>query len=200
MNEGLNRWELSNGASVFALAGFFWYGLSFGVVTVKWGWWAWGFSTVLQFGMTAGLRWVAMRLRRRSGFRRSDLKQGDPQQRKMMRRTAKAFLWVVVMQAVLVGGVVWRCVRTGTQDRVWPSIGLVVSLHFIALAYVFRVRAYAVVGLVGSFISLFALRGLSDTRWLLSYGGAMAALMWLTAWYIIYNADRITLARLQENK
>lgn len=200
MDERLTRWGLSNGASVLALAGFFWYGLSFGVITTKWGWWVWGFSTVLQFGTTAGLLWAAMRLRRRSGFKGSDLKLGTQQQLQMRRRTAKAFLWVVILQALLVGGAVWWCVRTGVQDRVWPSIGLIVNLHFIALARVFRVQAYFVLGLVGSLISLIALRGLTDTRWILSYGGGMAALMWLTAWYIIHNAERFALAGLQENK
>ena len=198
MNGRQVRFGLSGGASVLAIAGFFWFGVSFGVITTKWGWWAWGFSTTLQFGVSGSILWAAVRLRRRSGFTPGDLGRGDKQQQEVTQRVFRAFGWIVLVQTALIGSAIWWCVRAGTKDMIWSSIGLIVSVHFAPLARLFHVRAYYTTALAGTTISLLAFTGLTDIHRLAWFGGAMAAVMWLSAWYIIRNADQIADRAVQE--
>jgi hypothetical protein len=180
------RWGLSGGVIVFAIAGFFWFGVSFGVITTRLGWFAWGLSSAFQLGTVVAILWAALRLRRSSGFTRADLKQADDDQRAENRHIARAFGWTTLGQALLIASAVWWCVRAGLPDRVLPSIGLIVSLHFVPLA---RVTA-----LIGSLISLAAIAftGLNENLRLAFLGGGMTAVMWLTAGYILWNVDSIT--------
>ena len=198
MNDRQILWGLSDGASVLALAGFFWFGLSFGIITYKWAWWAWGFAMALQFGVCGSILRAAMRLRRRSKFTPSDLRRGDQRQREETRRILRAFAWLSLVQTVLIGLAVWWCLRSSTKEMIWPFIGLIVSAHFAPLARIFHVRTYYITALAGSVISLFALIRLTDIRDFLWFGGAMAAVMWLSAWYILRNADQITARAMQE--
>jgi hypothetical protein len=199
LNDRQFRWGLSGGASVLAIAGFFWFGASFGVMTTKWGWWAWGFSTALQSGVTGSILWAAVRLRRRSGFTPGDLGRGDQQQqRELTQRILRAFGWVILVQTVLIGSAIWWCVRAGAKDMIWPSIGLIVSVHFAPLARLFHVRAYYTTALAGTIVSLLAFAGLTDILRFAWFGGAMAAVMWLSAWHIIRNADAIAARAVQE--
>ena len=191
-------WGLSGGASVLAIAGFFWFGVSFGVITAKFGWWVWGLSTALQAGISAGIFWAASRLRRRSGFVPGDVGRNQ-RQRKVTQRILRAFGWIVGVQAVLIGSAVWGCVRIGAKDMIWPSIGLIVSVHFAPLARLFHVRAYYATALAGTVISLLAFTGLTDTGRFAWFGGAMAAVMWLSAGYIIRNADQIAARAVRED-
>ena len=191
-------WGLSGGASVLALAGFFWFGMSFGVITYKWGWWAWGFSIALQFGVSGSILRAAVRLRRRSEFTPSDLRRGDQSQREETQRIFRAFAWITLFQTVLIGLAVWWCLRSGAKEMIWPLIGLIVSAHFAPLARIFHVRAYYITALAGSIISLLALIKLTDISSFLYFGGAMAAVMWLSGWYILQNADQITARAMQE--
>lgn len=192
------RWGLSGGARVLAIAGFFWYGISFGVITNKFGWLAFGISTTCQVAITVSLVWAAAVLRRESGFSLADLRRGSERQRAQTARIGRAFGWTILGQAVLIGTAVWLCVRNGAQDLLWPSIGLITSLHFAPLARVFHVRAYYVTALAGSLISFAALAGLSNAHRLVWFGGGMAAVMWLSAWYVIRHATRIAATAVQE--
>ncbi len=80
----------------------------------------------------------------------------------------------------------------------WPSIGLITSLHFAPLARVFHVRTYYVTALAGGVISLAGLNGLSSELRLAWFGGGMAAVMWLSAWYVVRHASRISAKAAQE--
>jgi hypothetical protein len=192
------RWGLSGGASVLAIGGFFWFGVSFGVITIKWGWWVWGLSTALQVGVSASIFWGAVRLRRRSGFTPGDIPRGAQRWREATQRTLRAFGWILLVQTILIGSAVWLCIHIGAKDRIWPSMGLIVSLHFAPLAHVFHVRCYYATALAGTVISLFGFTGLTDIHRFLWFGGAMAAVMWASGWYIIRNADEITARAVQE--
>jgi hypothetical protein len=81
---------------------------------------------------------------------------------------------------------------------IWPSISLIVSLHFAPLARLFHVRIHYGTAFAGTVISLAAFTGISDIHRLLWFGGAMATVMWLSGWYIIRNADQITARAVRE--
>src|SRR2546421_10110264 len=119
------RWGLSGGVIVLAIAGFFWFGVSFGVIITRFGWVAWGLSTAFQFGMLAAILWAALRLRRSSGFTRADLKQADEGRRAESRHIAKAFGLTTLGQALLIVAVVWGGVRDGRPDRVCAVLGMI---------------------------------------------------------------------------
>jgi ABC-type nickel/cobalt efflux system permease component RcnA len=199
MTERQFLWGLSGGVSVFAIAGAFWFGLAFSsVLTPRTEWWVWSLSTGLQVGACAGLLWAGVRLRRRSGFRASELRhRGAPQQGET-RHLRVGFAWTTVGQTLLIALGVWWCVRTDRQEMIWPWIGLIVGLHLVPLARLFHVRAYYVSALAGSIISLVSFTGLTNPHNLAYLGGGMAAVMWLSAAYLVWNADRITSDAVRE--
>ena len=78
-------------------------------------------------------------------------------------------------------------------------IGLIVSLHFAPLARLFHVRVYYSTALAGTVFSLAGLlTGVAGVQPLLWFGGAMAAVMWLSGWHIIRNADQITVRAMRK--
>jgi hypothetical protein len=198
MDDRQIRWGLSGGTTVLAIAGFFWFGISFGVITTRFGWLVWSLSTAGQVAVTAYLIWAAVLLRRASGFSPGDSRTRSEQQRAETARVARAFGWTALAQGALTGAAVWLCVRSGAKDLVWPSIGLITSLHFAPLARVFHVRTYYVTALAGGVISLAGLNGLSSELRLAWFGGGMAAVMWLSAWYVVRHASRISAKAAQE--
>jgi hypothetical protein len=198
MEERQIRWGLANGASVLALGGFFWFGISFGVITTRFGWSVWGLSTAAQVAITGGIVWRARALRRASGFAWVDLRRGNEQQQARTAHIGRVFGWTAGGHLALVSTAVWLCVRSGASDLLWPSIGLITSLHFAPLARIFHVRAYYVTSLAGSVISLAGLSGLNTAHRLAWFGGGMAAVMWLSAWHVLRHANGIAAATAQE--
>jgi hypothetical protein len=197
MDEGQFRRGLAGGTGVLAIAGYFWFGVSFALTTYKWGWLTWALSTTAQVAITLSILWAAVRLRRRSRFAPGDVRQADERQRAATRRIVRAFGWIVLAQTILVASAVWWCIRAGAHDMVWPSIGLIVSAHFAPLGRIFHVRVYYATAFAGIVISLSAFTGLTDVHHL-AFGFAMAAVMWLSGWYIIRNASRITARAVSE--
>jgi hypothetical protein len=192
-------WGLSGGVSIFTIAGAFWFGLGFSsLFTAKTEWWVWSLSTVLQVGVSAGLLWAAIRLRRRSGFTTADLRRGDERLRAESRRIRTGFAWIAAGQTVLIAVGVWWCVRSNATNGIWPWIGFVVSLHFAPMARLFHVRAYYVTALAGTIISLMAFIGMMGTYTLPGLGSGLAAVMWLTATYLVWNAEKIAIEALRE--
>jgi hypothetical protein len=189
---------LSGGVSMLALAGFFWFGLGLGIPATHAGWLVFGISTAFQCGACLGLLIIAARLRRRSGFKVSELRNGDAARRNEMRRVMAGFIWTTLGEGLLIGIGVWWCVRANRQQLMWPWIGLIVSLHLIPLARLLHLRVYYVTALVGSIISLVAFIGLSIPHNLAYLGGSMAAIMWLSAAYLVWNADDITSKAVRE--
>ena len=86
---------------------------------------------------------------------------------------------------------VWLCVHAGAQTRIWPAIALVVSIHLIPLARVFHVREYYATAIAGSVVSILALTGLTGSHGVMFLGVGMAAVMWMSAIYLIRNADTV---------
>lgn len=195
MTERQFLWGLSGGISVFALAGAFWFGLAYSTfLAPRAEWWIWTLFLLAQFGVLAALLFAAFRLRRRSGFKSSEFRHPDPSRRSENRRIRIGFAWTTAGQALLVGLGVWWSVHVGRQEMIWPWIGLIVSLHFVPLARLFHVRAYYTTALAGALISLASFAGLENPHNVSILGGALAAVMWLTAAYVIRNAGRIAAA------
>jgi hypothetical protein len=192
-------WGLSGGAMVLAIAGTFWFGLGLSrMLTPQTDWRVWTLVTLLQVGACAALLVAAFRLRRRSGFSRAEFRRPDEPQRAENRRIRMWFGWATAGEGLLVALGVWWFVHTNAVERIWPWIGLVVSLHLIPLARVFRVRAYYAAGIAGSLISLVAFVELARPHALAYMSGGMAIVMWLSAAYVLSNADRITSRAMRE--
>jgi len=183
---------------VLAIAGTFWLGYGFGPHLGDGGWVLPAAFTVVVYGTFADIIWLGLRLRRRAGFNRSELKHGDERQRAVTRKMMVGFFYIGIVQAVLIALAVPSCFLLGHEEFVASSIALVVSLHFIPLGRIFHVQAYYIVGIVGSAISLIAFSPvLGDVR-LMFLGGTMGVLLWISAAYIYWRADRIAAKAIGE--
>jgi hypothetical protein len=198
VNERQFLWGLSNGVTALAVAGAFWIGLGIGMVAPRVHWLVSALSMVVQVGGCASLLWAAVRLRRKSDFRRSQLRQSNGRNGMEARHIVAGFAWTVVVQTVLIGSAVFLCVRAHAEQMIWPSIGLVVSLHLIPLGKIFHVRAYYGTAVIGSLVSLATFAMGRDLYAVVYLGGGMAAAMWVSAVYLLSNASRITGRALRE--
>ena len=191
-------WGLSNGIFFLSLASLFWLGLGLGPYAGTVEWYVDALVMLLVYGSCGASLWGAIRIRRRSGFQRSDLRSSDPVQKSQNRRVVTGFLSVVTTQALLVGLAVVVCFPLGDKILMWSLIAMIVSLHFIPLGRVFGVRAYYIVGIVGTVLSLFSFApGVAQFR-MLYLGVAMGLLMLGSAVYLITKADEIALKSVRE--
>jgi len=176
----------------------FWLGWGLGQAALKAGSVAWCAFLAIWIASGVAIVWAAIRLRRRSGFKYSDLRQGDARQQAETRKMLRAWVWITLAQTVAVGLGVLCCVQTKRLDLIGPVIGLVVSLHFAPLGRIFHVRAYYVTALVGSGISLAAFILPTGSHPHELYCSAMTLVMWASAVYVIRNANRIARRATQE--
>ena len=177
MTDRLYFWGLSNGIIVLAIAGTFWLGMGFGPHLGGSGWVLPAVFTVVLYGSFAAIVWLAVRLRRRVGFKRSDLRQGDERQRAETRRIMIGFLRIAIAQTVLVVLAVLLCLCPGREAFLAPSIAFIVSLHFIPPGRIFHVRTYYVVGGVGCVLSLLSVSTFVGGANLTFLGGTMGVLL-----------------------
>ena len=176
---------------MLTIAGAFWIGLGIGMFAPRMPWPALALLTLAQVGGAAMLIASAGRLRRRSGFRRSELRPTGGTLDAETRHLIKAFFGVVAAQLGLIAIAVWVCERARAEPLVWPSIGLVVSLHFIPLGRILHVRTYYLTGLAGSLVSLAVFTGGRDPNAVGLLAGGMAAVMWGTVVHLLTHADAI---------
>jgi hypothetical protein len=198
VNDRQFLWGLSNGVMVFAIGGAFWLGLGIGLTAPKVGWLVSALGTALQVGICAGLLWGAVRLRRRSGFRSSELRQEGGGRAAETRHIMAGLRWTVAGQTVLIALAVGVCLRADREPLIWPAIALVVSLHLIPLAKVFHVRAYYATAVAGSGVSIVAITALTGLPAVAFLAVGMATVMWGSAVYLVRNADTITARALGE--
>lgn len=191
MSHGQYLWGLSTGIVVLGIGGAFWLGAGLGPAAADH-----GLNTLIPLvvaGQIAGLVGffrVAMRVRQRSGFKRSDLNRSDPETRRLL----VGFLWAAALELVLVAAAVLTSLRLERPDLLWPAIGLALSLHFVPIGRLFRVPAYyatAVTGAAVSLVGLFAPLGPWRLAWM---GAAMTPVMWGTAAYVAIRADQVAAA------
>jgi hypothetical protein len=136
--------------------------------------------------------------RKAKGFRYSEIRKASEGHRKLSRRIVRAFVLVGVGEGVLCGLSAYLGVHYHREDLIWPAIGAVVSVHFLPLGWIFRVRAYYVAGVSGTIVSCIALLSPhalfgASGRWIFA-GVGMGATMWVTAAYLILRADRLATA------
>ena len=191
VNRRLFLWGLANGATMLALAGAFWIGLGVGMVAPRSHWVVSALGTAVQLSGVVWLILAARRLRHRSGFRRSELRQLDGIAQAQKQHIIKCMAWTTLGQALLIGLLVWTCVRVHAEQLVWSSIGAVVSLHLLPLGRLFHVRAYYATGISGVVVSGAGLAASGSPYGVASLGVCMATVMWVSAGYILAAADRI---------
>jgi len=147
-------WGLSQGIAVLALATAFWFGIAAAFSSRAWK----VPVTVLSGGSTVALLFGAARVRRKAaGFGIADLGRAEGRRREATRRIRVGFIRTTVgetLGALIAAGLAMSNHR---PDLLWPGIGLVVSLHFAPLAWMFRVPVYYATAVVGSAICLAAL-------------------------------------------
>jgi len=135
---------------------------------------------------------AAVRLRRKSnGFKLSELTHADESLRRQTRKIVLGFRWVNGVQVVLIWVSMSLCYYLRHAELVWPFIALVVSLHFVPLAWLFRVKAYYMTGIAGAGVSLAVILGLGGSGRLVILGLGMGLVVWMSACYLVWNADDI---------
>jgi hypothetical protein len=190
-------WGLSSGVIVLAISGAFWCGLAAWTAGLS----IFLVSIVLIVACFAAIILAAVRLRRKAqGFKLSELMDADESKRTQTRKIVLGFRLVNIVQTVLIWLSALICFHFQRLDLIWPLIGLIVSLHLIPLARVFSVHIYYVAGVVGTGVSLTAILALEGSGRLLFLGLGMGLVVWLSAAYVIYNADRITTHALAKEK
>jgi hypothetical protein len=187
-------WGLSNGILNLALAGLFWFGMAVVSRGVRWPYnLAWEAPIVSAAALIfAG----AVRVRRKAmGFKRSDLKHADSEQRERTRKINRGFRWAIVGEILLIWLSIFLCYACQRPDLVWPGIALAVSLHFLPLARIFRVRPYYALAVSGSAVALAVILTpesvLPPALRLQVLGIGMGATVWITAAYAILNAGQL---------
>lgn len=179
-------WGLSNGVIVLALSAAFWMGLAA---------WALGggvllIATAPVLLLSGLLIWRGIRLRRLAGgFSRASLRgapKGSP-----TRRIILAFQAVTATQTLSIVLVGFFCSTLHRSDLIWPLIGLVVSVHFVPLGRLFRVRPYYALGVLGTTVVVTSLLGLEGSARSVAVGLGLGLLTIGCAAYLVANADRL---------
>jgi hypothetical protein len=179
-------WGLSNGITVLAISGVFWLGLA--AWTINPGAFLVALLPILAIGGFLIRGGVKVR-QRFPGFSPRSLRtapKGSP-----TRRMIAGFYAVTAAQwlsIVLIGGI---CSALHRSDLIWPLVGLVISIHFLPLGWLFGVRAYYVLSAVGTLICLISLLGFTGASRLAVAGLALGLVMIAGAAYLITKAGSL---------
>lgn len=180
-------WGLSNGVIVLSVSAAFWLGLAA---------WTLGPSVLLIAAVPILLLGGLLirrgyRLRRQApGFSRANLRSAP--KGSSIRRIGAGFNIVGTVQTVSIGLVGFICWKLQRFDLIWPLIGLVISLHFVPLGWVFGVRPYYVLGVLGTVIALTSLLGFSGNAQTVAVGLGLGLAIGGCAAYLIVNAAALT--------
>jgi hypothetical protein len=176
-------WGLSNGIVVLSISAAFWIGLAA---------WMLGAAVLLvavvPILLLAGiLIWQGLRVRRLApGFSRASLRNAP--KGSSVRRIGVGFNLVGTVQTLSIGVVGLTCWKLNRPDLVWPLIGLVISLHFIPLGWIFNVRPYYVLGVLGTGVALASLLGFTASTRTVVVGFGLGLVTSCCAIYLVANA------------
>jgi len=185
-------WGLSNGVAVLSVSAAFWIGLAA---------WTLGPSVLLVAAapivlLGTFLIWQGRRLRLLApGFSRASLRNAP--KGSSIRRIGIGFNVVGTMQTLSIGVVGLICWNLSRTDLVWPLIGLVISLHFLPLGWIFNVRPYYVLGVLGTAVALASLLGFTASTRTIVVGLGLGLLIGGCAMYLIANASALADAALR---
>jgi hypothetical protein len=176
---------LSRGIVVLAVAACFWVGLA-----------AWGLRgdiwtlALVPVLLSVGIVAVgAVRLGKRAHtLRSSEVQVAD---RTSIHQITIWFRVISTAQTVFVilAGLV--CFLFHRLDLLWPLIGLVVSLHFLPLGRIFRVRPYYATGVLGAVVSAVSILGFTGSEKLVALGIGLSVIMVGSSAYLLRNAERL---------
>ena len=176
-------WGLSNGVTVLSVSAAFWMGLAA---------WTLGAGVLLIAAapillLSSLLVWRAILLRRQApAFSRASLRSAP--KGSSIRRISVGFQIVGTTQALAIGLVGFMCWNLHRADLVWPLIGLVISLHFLPLGWLFSVRPYYILGVLGTVIALISLLAFSGSARTVAVGLGLGLLIGGCAVYMVANA------------
>ena len=111
---------------------------------------------------------------------------------RLRRSFNKGFLLLSILEGAAVGGVIFAAQKLGRLDLLPAWVGIVIGLHFFALARVFRLRRYNVVGL--------AITAWCVLAWTLFRGESLTVGVGLGVGVILWSATSIFLVRVIARK
>jgi hypothetical protein len=187
-------WGLSNGVAVLSISAAFWIGLAAytlgpSVLLIA------AAPIILLGGL---LIWQGGRLRLLApGFSRASLRHAP--EGSSIRRIGVGFNVVGTMQTLSIGVVGFICWKLNRTDLVWPLIGLVISLHFLPLGWIFNVRPYYILGVLGTAVALASLLIFTAGTRTVVVGLGLGLLIGGCAIYLVANAAPLADAALRNS-
>jgi hypothetical protein len=187
-------WGLSNGVVVLSISAAFWVGLAaftlgLSVLLIA-------AAPIILFGGL--LIWQGRRLRLLApGFSRASLRNAP--KGSSTRRIGVGFNIVGTMQTLSIGVVGFTCWKLNRTDLIWPLIGLVISLHFLPLGWIFNVRPYYILGVLGTAVALVSLLGFNASTRTVVVGLGLGLLVSGCAIYLVANAAPLANAALRSS-
>ena len=179
-------WGLSNGVAVLSVSAAFWFGLAAytlgpGVLLIV-------AAPILAVGGL--LIWQGLRVRRLApGFSRASLRNAP--KGSSIRRIGIGFNVVGTVQTLSIGLVGFTCWKLNRADLVWPLIGLVISLHFLPLGWIFNLRPYYVLGVLGTVVALVSLLGFTSSTRTVVIGLGLGLVIGGCTVYLVANAGAL---------
>ena len=187
-------WGLSNGVLIQTMAGGFWLGIIGSIV-----------HRPKILGPTGAiglvlLLWGFICLRRKSaGFSLAEMKNGTEEQRSLVRQIRRGLGQAMLIEAVLCSVAVGSVEYLHRPDLIWPALGIAVSLHFLPLGRLFRVRRYYFTGVAGTVVCLVAMVAFHAPVNALLAAAGMCVNMWGSAAWLLASADQIALRAIGED-
>jgi hypothetical protein len=186
-------WGLSNGVLVLTMAGGFWLGIIGSIVHRP---------EILGPAGTIGLvllLWGFVRLRRKSaGFSVAELKNGTEEQQSSLRRTRQGLRWAMLIEVALCSLAVGSVEYLHRIDLIWPALGIAVSLHFLPLGRLFRVKRYYFTGIAGTVVCLAAMVAFNTPANALFAAGGQCLNTWGTAAWLLATSDQMAVCAIEE--
>ena len=179
-------WGLSNGAVILSVSATFWMALA-----------AWTLGPSVLLIAAAPLLLISGFLIRRgylirrwaAGFSRASLRTAP--KGSSIQRIGVAFNVVGAAQTLGIATVVFISWKTHRPDLLWPLIGLVISIHFLPLGWIFSLRPYYVLGALGIAVAGASILGFTGSARTVAVGVGLGLVIGGCVAYLIANAEAL---------